>query len=269
MILDLIDRDILDVEIAYTKSKGEASEIVKQKLKENTRYFIAVGGDGTVNEVARSLINTEGILGIVPVGSGNGLARHLKIPLRSDKAIKVINSLKYHSIDYGLVNNIPFFCTCGVGFDALVGEKFSKSKDRGLSNYMKTTIQEYFRYTPEKYLITINGERQIQLPAFLITFANASQYGNNTFIAPDADIYDGELDLCILSPFKLSDAPEIGIRLFTKKIDGSSLMHIEKVRTILLERESDGFVHFDGEPLQMGKKLEISLIHKGLNVVMP
>jgi len=258
-----------DIEIVITRYKGEATEIVSEKLKENYRYFVAVGGDGTVNEIAKALINTPAILGILPVGSGNGLARHLQIPLKPKEAIKIINKQKFQAIDCGLINNTPFFCTCGVGFDALIGEKFAQCKGRGLTNYVKTTIFEYFNYKPETYQITIDHERKMNVPAFLITFANGSQYGNNAYIAPNADICDGQLDMCILSPFKLYKALGIGIRLFAKNIDRSSLMHSVKASNILLERATEGVIHFDGEPCRMGKKLEISLINKGLNVIIP
>lgn len=267
MINELIDSAIFDIEIVITKYKGEATEIVSQKLIGNYRYFVAVGGDGTVNEIAKALINTQAFMGIIPVGSGNGLARHLQIPLQPRKAIQLINKQKYQAIDYGLINNTPFFCTCGVGFDALIGEKFAQCKGRGLSNYVKTTIFEYFNYKPEMYQITIDNVRKINRTAFLITFANGSQYGNNAYIAPHADISDGKLDMCILSPFKLYKAPGIGIRLFAKNIDKSSLMHSERASNIVLERASEGVVHFDGEPCRMGKRLEISLINKGLNVL--
>ena len=269
MIDELIDTAIFNVEIVITKYKGEATEIVQQKLVDNYKYFVAVGGDGTVNEIAKALVNTQGILGIIPVGSGNGLARHLHIPLNPGMAIRLINKLKYQAIDCGLINNIPFFCTCGVGFDALIGEKFAQCKGRGLTNYVKTTIREYFKYKPENYKITIDNEKVISHKAFLITFANGSQYGNNAYIAPNADITDGKLDMCILSPFRLYKAPGIGIRLFAKNIDKSSYMHCEKASNITLERATEGVIHFDGEPCRMGKKLEISLINKGLNVIIP
>lgn len=269
IIEELTDQDIFDVEVLITKYKGEATDVVRQKLLDKYQYFVAVGGDGTVNEVAKALINTPAIMGILPVGSGNGLARHLKIPLQVRRALQTINKLKYQVIDYGLINNTPFFCTCGVGFDALVGEKFAQNKGRGLSNYLKTSLLEYFNYKSEMYQLTIDNKPKINCQAFLITFANASQYGNNAFIAPSADICDGKLDICILSPFQLYKAPEIGIRLFSRNIDRSSLMYNEKVSKILLERASEGVIHFDGEPCYMGKNLEISLINKGLNVIVP
>lgn len=269
LINEVADTSIFDVEVVITKYKGEATEIVAQKLTENYRYFVAVGGDGTVNEIAKALINTSAVLGIIPVGSGNGLARHLQIPLQPAKAIQLINKRKVQSIDFGLINNTPFFCTCGVGFDALIGEKFAQCKGRGLSNYVKTTISEYFNYKPETYHITIDNGQITAHKAFLITFANASQYGNNAYIAPRADISDGKLDICILSPFRLYKAPGIGVRLFSGNIDKSSLMYTNRGSKILLERATDGVIHFDGEPCQMGKELEISLVNKGLNVIIP
>ena len=264
-----LDPVIFDVEIVTTNYRGEATEIVCQKLKEGFRYFIAVGGDGTVNEVAKTLINTNAVLGIIPVGSGNGLARHLNIPLQPQKAIQLINKLKIEAIDYGLVNNIPFFCTCGVGFDALIGEKFEQNKRRGLSSYIKTVFSEFFNYHPENYKITFDNNQTISRKAFLITFANGSQYGNNALIAPRADIRDGKLDISILSPFRFYMAPIIGIRLFSGNIDKSSFVTCIQATRLVVERESDSILHFDGETCQMDKTIEISMINKGLKVFVP
>jgi diacylglycerol kinase (ATP) len=269
IIKELTDSAFFDVEVVITKYKGEATEIVHQKMTGNYNYFVAVGGDGTVNEIAKALIGTRAVLGIIPVGSGNGLARHLQIPLQPKLAIQIINKRNYLAIDYGLINSIPFFCTCGVGFDALIGEKFAQCKGRGFTNYVKTTISEYFNYKPEMYQITIDDECKINRQAFLITFANGSQYGNNAYIAPKADIYDGKLDICILSPFRLYRAPLVGIRLFSKNINRSPLMYNQKAAKILLERVSDGVIHFDGEPCHMDKILEISVVNRGLNVIVP
>ena len=263
------DSSVFDVEILITQFKGEATKVVIQKLEEGYRYFVAVGGDGTVNEIGKVLINTQAVLGIIPVGSGNGLARHLKIPLDPTKAIKVINHLNIKAIDYGLINDIPFFCTCGVGFDALIGEKFDQNKRRGLISYVKTVISEFFSFQPETYKITINNQQKSDHKAFLITFANASQYGNNALIAPKADIYDGNLDICILSPFPFYKALLIGIRLFSGNIDKSSFVTCIQATRLVVERESDSILHFDGETCQMDKTIEISMIHKGLKVVVP
>ncbi|MEI6677517.1 MAG: diacylglycerol kinase family protein [Mariniphaga sp.] len=269
LIKRLIDTSIFDAEVIFSKYKGEATEIVVRKSGEGYRYFVAVGGDGTVNEIAKALINTEAILGILPIGSGNGLARHLCIPLQPENAIQLINKQKIQTIDYGMINNVPFFCTCGVGFDALIGEKFAQSKGRGLYNYFKTTVMEFYNYKPENYKITIDNQPSIHRTAFLITVANASQYGNNAYIAPDADLCDNQLDICILSPFRLYQAPVIGIRLFLKNINKSPLMYNQRANKIRLERASEGVIHFDGEPVRMERTLDLSVINKGLNVIIP
>jgi len=269
LINKLTDPAIFEVEIHFTRFKGEATEIVSQKLRDGYRYFVAVGGDGTVNEIGKVLINTQAILGIIPVGSGNGLARHLKIPLDPKKAIQIINQLNVNQIDYGIINNMPFFCTCGIGFDALIGEKFDQNKRRGLVSYVKTVLSEYFDFQPETYQITINNQQKKELKAFLITFANASQYGNNALIAPKADICDGNLDICILSPFRFYKAIWIGIRLFSGNIDKSQHITYHKASKIHLERRSEAIIHIDGETRHPGKNLDITLINKGLNVIIP
>ena len=269
LIKKLTNPGIFEVEIHFTRFKGEATEIVSQKLQEGYRYFVAVGGDGTINEIGKVLINTEAILGIIPIGSGNGLARHLNIPLDPKKAIQVINQLNIKAIDYGVINNMPFFCTCGVGFDALIGEKFDQNKRRGLSSYVKTVISEFFNFHPETYQISIDNQKKTELRAFLITFANASQYGNNALIAPKADICDGELDICILSPFRFYKALRIGIRLFSGNIGKSQHIAYYKASQIYLERESEAIIHIDGETRRPGKNLDISLISKGLKVLVP
>ena len=269
LIKKLTDSAIFDVEVLITRFKGEATEIVRLKMREGYRYFVAVGGDGTINEIGKVLINTEAILGIIPVGSGNGLARHLKIPLDPIKAIQVINHLNIKAIDYGMINNMPFFCTCGVGFDALIGEKFDLNMRRGLTSYIKTVISEFFNFQPETYQIRINNQPKTELRAFLITFANASQYGNNALIAPKADICDGELEICILSPFRFYKALLIGIRLFSGNIDKSHHIAYHKASKIYVERESEAIIHIDGETRRPGKNLDISLISKGLKVFVP
>ncbi len=268
-ILQLIDHSQYDVEIHITKYKGEATELVPQKIVEGYTRFIAVGGDGTVNEVAKALVNTNGILGIIPIGSGNGLARHLRIPLNLEESIKLINSGDYEAIDYGKINDTPFFCTCGVGFDAHIGYKFAEGKDRGFITYVKTTIKEFFRYKAKKYKLKIDNKFTLKSRAFLITFANASQYGNNAYISPNADIQDGKLDICILDPFPLYKGVSIGIRLFAKTMDRSPLMKMVQAENIVLKRKKEGVVHFDGEPCVMGKKLKISIVPNGLKVMIP
>lgn len=268
-ILNLIDQSKFEAEIHVTRFRGDATEVVPIKMAEGYRRFVAVGGDGTVNEIAKALVDTSGILGIIPIGSGNGLARHLRIPINIEKAMKLINKGNVEAIDYGRINGKPFFCTCGVGFDAHIGNEFAKNKGRGFITYIKVTISDFFNYRPKKYRLKIDKISKIKTRAFLITFANASQYGNNAYISPTADIQDGKLDICILSPFRLYRALGIGIRLFSKNINRSSLMYTEQAKEVVLKRKKAGVVHYDGEPCEMGKKINVKIVPKGLQVIIP
>ncbi|MFC2151143.1 diacylglycerol/lipid kinase family protein [Bacteroidota bacterium] len=268
-IIDLIEEkfpeDQFKTKIIFTRFAGEATQIVKKYTQKEYKKVVAVGGDGTINEVASAIVDTEAVLGIVPFGSGNGLARHLKIPLKAQKALDLIKKGNSQKIDYGKINDQKFFCTTGVGFDAHIGHLFDKMEGRGFSNYIKATVSEFRRYKPKRYEISMNGTT-IMRDAFLITFANASQYGNNAHIAPNADIQDGKLEVAILRSFPLITAPGIGARLFLKNINKSVYLETYQCDKIVVKRKSPDVVHFDGEPCEMGEILNIKVVPKGLNV---
>lgn len=255
-------------QIEYTTKAGDASIIARDAVAKGTKWIVAVGGDGTVNEVARELVNTPAALGIIPRGSGNGMARHLGIPINVNRAISMLNHGRIALVDYGVLNDIPFFCTAGIGFDAHVGDKFSRIGGRGFTNYLKTTILEYINYKPTLYKIWVNNQ-YIEKEAFLITIANASQWGNNAFIAPEADMQDGMLNVTIMSPFPKYLAPTIGIRLFNKQIDSCRYVQSFKVKEITIERPSPDCIHFDGEPTVLGEKLQASICPQALKVFVP
>lgn len=250
-----------------TGKQGEATIIVKEKVKEGIKRFVAVGGDGTVNEVARGLVNTEAAVGIIPTGSGNGLARHLGIPLNLPGAINLLRNARPVSVDYGILNGTPFFCTAGIGFDAMIGHEFSLLGKRGFSSYLRIILTRFLSYTPQEYKIRIN-DSEITKVLFLVTFANSSQYGNRASIAPQANIMDGFMDVTMLSPFPFYKALDIGIRLLTKNIDSSKYVKIVKCKEVSVERELPGHVHFDGEPMITGRQVDVKIIPGGLNVLV-
>ena len=250
-----------------TGKQGEATIIVKEKVKEGIKRFVAVGGDGTVNEVAQGLVNTEAAVGIIPTGSGNGLARHLGIPLNLPGAINLLRNARPVSVDYGILNGTPFFCTAGIGFDAMIGHEFSLLGKRGFSSYLRIILTRFLSYTPQEYKIRIN-DSEITKVLFLVTFANSSQYGNRASIAPQANIMDGFMDVTMLSPFPFYKALDIGIRLLTKNIDSSKYVEIVKCKEVSVERESPGYVHFDGEPMITGRQVDVKIIPGGLNVLV-
>ena len=261
-----LDRSIYDYSIVKTEYAGHASQIAAAAVQDKVDIVVAIGGDGTINEIARSLVHTETALGIIPCGSGNGLARHLRIPMEPKAAIDILNQDYRLCIDYGKINNIPFFCTCGVGFDAFVSLKFADSGKRGLLTYLENMLHESLTYQPETYEIE-NEEGTVRYKAWMIACGNASQYGNNAYIAPQASLTDGLMDVTIMEPFTVLDVPSLSFQLFNKTIDQNSRVKTMRAKKIKIHRQKDGVMHFDGDPLMAGKELEVEIIPSGLYVM--
>ena len=261
-----MDPSVYDYSIVKTEYAGHATQIAASAVENKADMVVAIGGDGTINEIARSLVHSDTALGIIPCGSGNGLARHLHIPMDPKAAIDIINQGNRLCIDYGKINNIPFFCTCGVGFDAFVSLKFADSGKRGLLTYLENTLHESLTYQPETYEIE-NEEGTMKYKAFLIACGNASQYGNNAYITPQASLTDGLMDVTIMEPFNVLDVPSLSFQLFNKTIDQNSRIKTMRAKKIKIHRTHDGVLHFDGDPLMAGKELEIEIIPQGLHVI--
>lgn len=264
-----LDREKYDMEVVYTEYAGHAVKIAAQKAAEKAFAVVAIGGDGTINEIARSLVHTDTALGIIPCGSGNGLARHLQIPLDPKKAVDIINGGRLEVIDYGKINGIPFFCTCGVGFDAFVSLKFSQAGKRGPLTYLEQTLLESLKYRPEVYELEMDGNASARYRAFLIACGNASQYGNNAYITPRATLDDGLLDVTILEPFTVLDVPSLSFQLFNKAIDQNSRIKTFQCKSLRIHRSKPGVVHFDGDPMMAGEDIEVSIVQRELKVIVP
>ena len=268
LIDEFLDRSKYDYAIRRTEYAGHASEIAADAAREGVDIVAAVGGDGTINEIGRSLVHTSTSLGIIPCGSGNGLARHLHIPMDPKGAIHALNDGYLKDIDYGIIDGHPFFCTCGVGFDAFISLKFADAGRRGLLTYLENTLHESLSYRPEVYEIE-NSSGTVRYKAFLIACANASQYGNNAYIAPQASLTDGMMDITVLEPFTMLDVPSLSFQLFNKTLDQNSRIKTMKDRSIVIHRAKEGVFHFDGDPMMGGKDLKVEIVHQGLNVVVP
>jgi YegS/Rv2252/BmrU family lipid kinase len=262
-----LDADKFDSIVVFTEYRGHATELTKKFIDKKFEMVIAVGGDGTVNEVAQALIHTDCSLGIIPIGSGNGLARHLGISMNIKKAIEQLNHSESVLIDYGLVNKKPFFCTCGTGFDAYVSTEFAKGNKRGIMRYLEKVITGYFSYKSQNYHLTGNGI-DLKTKAFVMTFANASQWGNNAYIAPQASVQDGKLDISIMSNFPIIAIPTLAFQLFTKTIDKDFFMTTLRSEELTLIREEPGPFHYDGEPYEEGTEIHIKIIAEGLKVLV-
>lgn len=267
LIDSILDKDRFEYEIRTTERAGHASEIASEAKEAHVDIVVAVGGDGTVNEVARAIVHSDTALGILPCGSGNGLARHLMLPMNLKKSIEIINQCEIHDLDYGVINGYPFFCTCGMGFDAFVSMKFAESGKRGPISYAENILREGLKYQPETY--TLEDETGTkQYKAFLISCANASQYGNNAYIAPQASMSDGLLDVIIMEPFDVIEAPQISIEMFNKTLDKNSKIKTFKCKRLHIHRKQAGYIHYDGDPIMTDADVDIELKSKGIRVVV-
>ncbi len=267
LIREELDIRLFDSEIVFTKSRGDGTVLAKSFVEKGYPYVVAVGGDGTVNEIAQALVHTDCSLGIIPIGSGNGLARHLSIPMNTRKAIQQLNSSESIKMDYGLVNGRPFFCTCGTGFDAYVSTEFAKGQRRGIMTYLEKIITGYFSYKSQNYHLKGRGI-DLNAKAFVLTFANASQWGNNAYIAPQASVQDGKMDISIMSNFPILAIPSLALQLFAKTIDKDLFMTTLRSEEITLFRDEPGPFHYDGEPYEEGTEIHVKTIPDGLKVLV-
>lgn len=250
LIDEVIDHNKFEVEIAMVTQQLRVSDLAAHAVQEGYYGVIAVGGDGTVNGAATALKNSQVALAIIPCGSGNGLARHLHIPMNMRRAIELINRDRVEACDYCTLNDDTFVCTAGMGFDAEIADRYAQRTKRGALNYVKTAFQVYAHYKPIRCTIDIDG-RVIDEDVFVITCANASQYGNNAFIAPNASLQDGLLDVTIIRPFSPLESPIVGGSLFTKTVDKNRHVDTYLARQVKIHASMPRVYHIDGEPMSM------------------
>lgn len=266
LIEQTLDQELYDYTIRFTEYAGHAAEIAKGCVEQAEDVVVAVGGDGTVNEVARSLVHSQTALAIIPCGSGNGLARHLCLPLDVKKAIGIINSYNVETFDYGVINGMPFFCTCGMGFDAFISLKFAEAGKRGPITYAENVLKEGLNYKPETYEVEDEtGAKRYK--AFLIACANASQYGNNAYIAPGATMKDGEMDVIIMEPFTALDAPQIAADLFMKTLGNNSKIKTFRTKSLHIHRNEPGAIHYDGDPIMTDADIDVHMEPGGIRIL--
>jgi YegS/Rv2252/BmrU family lipid kinase len=263
-----LDKNLFDYRISFTEKVEHGFMLAKAAVKDQYEIIVAVGGDGTVNEIAKAIINSKIVLGIIPFGSGNGLARSLKIPLNIIDAIKNINTLNIDTIDSASFNNHFFFNVAGSGFDAHISQSFAHNKIRGLVGYIKTTFKELRNYIPQEYKLNLDGKVYLR-KAFIVSIANSSQYGNDAHIAPRADVKDGWLDIVVVKPISWYKIPFLATRMFTKTAESSKYVEMFKAKKIYIEREYDAAIHLDGEPRMEQKNLAIEIIPLSVNIIVP
>ena len=265
-VLSILSKRQFQCEFIETTGPGHAHALANEAVNNKFDAVVAVGGDGTINEIASALNQTSTALGILPEGSGNGLALYLGIPLNEKSAIRRIGAFHTTKIDSGLINGTAFFNMAGIGFDASVSDRFSHETLRGPIGYMKVVLSEIATYQPKKYVLEIDGER-FEREAFMISVANSPQYGNNAYIAPKASVNDGVLDVCIIKKFPLYAFPIMVYHLFNRSADQSEYVEIIPGKHIKIERLEDDVIHVDGEAKALGSHLEVSILPQSMEVI--
>ena len=261
-----IDMQKFDVTIRFTNHPGHATELASKAVAEGFDVVAAVGGDGTVNEVARALVGTNVALGIVPCGSGNGLARHLRIPMNPRKAIEIINAGEVDAIDVMTVNGQYCFCTAGVGYDAKVSAEYAKEPRRGLVTYVRKAVGGWFDYEPEEYIIETDN-KVLKRKAFTIVCANANQWGNDFHVAPKASLKDGLIDVTIIHPMKLQNVISMPVQMLGYSFDRNPDVESFQTKDLIIKRNRSAIAHIDGEPISLETSVKVGILKGCLNII--
>jgi YegS/Rv2252/BmrU family lipid kinase len=268
-ILAGLDRTVFEYSLLRTTGPGDAAAQADLAKKLGADVVVAVGGDGSINEVAGPLIGTDIAVGVIPSGSGNGLARHLRIPLKCRNALGVLNRMKTCRIDTGLINGRHFINLAGLGFDGWVAYRFSKSARRGFIAYSRSTLGAYISYRSQHFTLRLDGRDTIETKALFVTCTNSSQFGYQATLAPHADLMDGKLDVCIVEKPPLIHLPAMVCSLFTRKFDRSSHVRIYRAGEIRVQSPSDLIANIDGEPFAIGREVSIQTVPRSLTMVVP
>ncbi len=264
-----LDKKRFEYNIIATSYPGHGYEFAVDAVRKNYDMVVAVGGDGLINEVARALVNSNTTMGIIPNGSGNGLARHLQIPLKPIKAVKMLNHYKTILMDTFIINDERLFCNmAGTGFDAIVAQKFAGSNKRGFITYLKIILKEFIKFRPRNYHLIVD-DKEFFAEAAMISFANSSQFGNNAIIAPMASVKDGKLDICIMKKFRWYQAPYIGLMLLTGRLDKTNFIIYQQAADVKIKVPEGEPCHLDGDPFDLGSHLHIKLNKASLKVAVP
>jgi diacylglycerol kinase (ATP) len=261
---------IHDIECEFYKTTGDNdSEHIKKLIDiYKPQAVFAVGGDGTVSMVGALLINSNLALGIIPLGSGNGLSKDLNIPQDIEDALKLIHSHEIRSIDTLTVNGQPSIHLTDLGFNALVVKKFSEGETRGPGSYAWIALQEYLGYEPKFYRIDTDTET-FEGEAFMVTIANANAFGSNANINPTGILNDGRFEICLIERFPKTAALGILYKLYTDSIDDSVYTRKLSCRSATIHNTDHEVMHIDGEPVDTGEEIRITIKPRSLKVLLP
>lgn len=257
-----------ELDMRATQYAGHASELAEEMARSGYHAVFAAGGDGTMNETARGLLGSSSALGILPLGSGNGLARHLGLPQSPIQAWETLLPAPARPIDSALANEHPFFLAAGIGFEGIVARRFAEQKTRGFFQYLNSSARAFFQYRPVTCRAAADGRAQ-EARFFTSVFANGSQYGNNARISPGSRLDDGLLQWVQVLPFPMTAAPGLFIRLMTGRLPGSPWWKTCSFRNLIIESDLPLPGHTDGEPRNFGTRLEVKVLPASLHLLIP
>jgi len=267
-VSDYLSKNGNQVTLKTTTRRGEAKEFAHHAVQDSDDLVVVVGGDGTLNEVASGLVGSEVAMGIIPMGSGNGLARTLRIPQNIEKACKLISEGDRVKIDMGKANGRFFALVAGVGFDAAVGKRFDEHHKRGPISYFYIGTKEFFLYKPETVTISFD-DHSLEVEPFLIAVANGQQYGNNAIIAPDAKLNDGLLDITIIHDISFFQLMRALPKVFSGRLKHYPNADFYQAKSVRIQRSGPGVLNVDGEPVDEQSVIEISILPKCLKIIAP
>lgn len=256
-------------DIVETGKRGDAAAFSREAVRRGQDMVVAVGGDGTINEVASQLVDTDVCLGIIPLGSGNGLARSIYLPKDIEEACQVLRKGRISTIDVGKVNERYFFLIAGVGFDAHVGRSFENYNKRGPLAYFYLAAREFFSYKPEPLTVETGNDNIIQESPFVVAVANGRQYGNNALIAPSAKLNDGLLNVLVVHTLPWWRLPMMLPKLFSGKVRTVPGTSFFETASVVIRRKKESWVNVDGEICFEAADLHISILPKGLKIITP
>lgn len=259
----------IEATIEFTQRQKHATELARQAAtSKNFDVVFAVGGDGTVNEVAQGLVHTKQTMGIIPNGSGNGLARHLGISMNFQKSLSLITHHSIIAMDSFMINEQLSVNVSGIGFDGHVASLFAKGGKRGLIGYSKFALKEFFGFNEFQVEAKIDQVTYKKI-AFVIAFANSSQFGNNARISPHASVCDGWLDVCFIRKVPMTHAVNFVRKMFTGKIDETAWAEIVKGKDMNLSFDQPMPFHVDGEAMTPARDFSITLLPSSISMTVP
>ena len=263
-----IKNEYLFGEIWYSKYAGHTTELVKKAVDNQVKAIVIAGGDGSINEAARSLVYTDTALGIIPCGSGNGLANYLKIPFNIKKALQTIKENHTKTADTIKINDQYAFSLAGIGLDAMIAKRYHLAKQRGLFTYVRSSFIEYVNHTTET--ITIKTDNmEIQEKCICLVFANSNQFGYNFRIAPQADLFDGYMDVVIIKKIPLISAPLSSMQIWMGNANKCLYISSFKTKKVSITREREGVMNIDGDPFKSGQNIDVEVLPASLKLVVP